>query len=245
VRRFRSAAAVIIGNEVLTAKVDELNGSHLIRRLRDRGIPLKSLAIVPDEIDAIVEAVTMARAHADCLFTSGGIGPTHDDLTVEAVALALGRQVIRDPSIAKLVVEHYGKLITDEGLRLADVPEGTELLWRPGIWYPVMHCDGVFLLPGVPQLFKLQLETILSTMEGTPVHLKSLYLSAGEAEIAHVLDQIALAMPHVAIGSYPQWAESLGYRVKITVEHEQAEPVEEVVRQLMERLPARSILRAE
>jgi len=100
VRRFRSAAAVIIGNEVLTAKVDELNGSHLIRRLRDRGIPLKSLAIVPDEIDAIVEAVTMARAHADCLFTSGGIGPTHDDLTVEAVALALGRQVIRGPSIA-------------------------------------------------------------------------------------------------------------------------------------------------
>jgi molybdopterin-biosynthesis enzyme MoeA-like protein len=82
-------------------------------------------------------------------------------------------------------------------------------------------------------------------MEGTPVHLKSLYLSAGEAEIAHVLDQIALAMPHVAIGSYPQWDESLGYRVKITVEHEQAEPVEEVVRQLMERLPARSILRAE
>ena len=87
-----ASAAVIIGNEILTAKVEELNGAYLIRRLREKGIPLRWVCIVPDEVDAIVEAVSTARSKADCVFTSGGIGPTHDDITVRGVALALGCQ---------------------------------------------------------------------------------------------------------------------------------------------------------
>src|SRR5512143_3282871 len=97
------AAASIIGHEVLTAKVVDANGPHLIRRLREVGVPLRSLEVVPDEVDAIVDAVARARGKARHVFTSGGIGPTHDDVTVRAVALALGRRVVRLQEMVELI----------------------------------------------------------------------------------------------------------------------------------------------
>ncbi len=241
----RGAAAVIIGNEVLSGKVQELNGTHLIRRLRERGIALRWLTIVPDEVDPIVEAVSHARWVARYVFTSGGIGPTHDDVTVRAVALALGRRVVRIPKLEALVRGPDQQPVTAEALRLAETPEGTELLWREGIWYPVLHCENVYLLPGVPQLFKLQLETVLATLEGSPMRLRCLYLSLGETEIAHVLDRIAISMPQVAIGSYPEFDRAAGYRVKLTVENSEIELVDAAVARLRSELPDGSILRIE
>ncbi len=234
---------MIIGSEVLSAKVQDLNGPLLARRLRDRGIALRSISIVPDEIDAIVEAVGHARAAARYVFTSGGIGPTHDDVTVRGVALALGRKVVRLALLEQMVRDHYGESIAPEALRLAEAPEGTELLWREGIWYPILHCEEVYLLPGVPQLFKHQLEAVLGRLEGVPVSLRNLYLNAEEPEIAHVLDRIALELPQVAIGSYPEFDRSAGYRVKVTVENAEAAIVEAVVTRLERELPPGSILR--
>src|SRR4051812_17365754 len=157
------AAAVIIGNEVLTAKVEDANGPHLIRRLRDLGILLRSVETVTDDVDAIVDAVARARSKAEYVFTSGGIGPTHDDVTVRAVALALGRQVVRLPEMVELIRKRSDHL-TEEALRLADAPEGAVLLPQEGTWFPVLTVDNTFLLPGVPQLFKLQLETVLKRL---------------------------------------------------------------------------------
>jgi molybdenum cofactor synthesis domain-containing protein len=241
----RGAAAVIIGNEVLTAKVQDLNGPLLARRLRDRGIALRSISIVPDEIDAIVEAVAHARGAACHVFTSGGIGPTHDDVTVRAVALALGRKVVRLRAVEDIVRAHYGESMAAEALRLAEAPEGTELLWREGIWYPILHCEGVYLLPGVPQLFKHQLEAVLARLQGVPLRLRSLYLRLEEPEIAGILDRIALELPQVAIGSYPEFDRSAGYRVKVTVENTELALVDEVVARLERELPLGSILRVE
>ena len=175
-------AAVIIGNEVLSAKVREKNGSHLIERLAQRGTPLRLMMFVPDEIDAIVEAVSRARKVASFVITSGGIGPTHDDVTVRAVALALGRKVVRVPELAEDVQRHYGDRVTPAALRLADAPEGAELITRDGSWYPVLACEGVFMLPGVPSLFKVQLESVLPRIPGTPLYIRSLYLRLGESE---------------------------------------------------------------
>jgi molybdenum cofactor synthesis domain-containing protein len=239
----RGAAAVIIGNEVLTAKIQDLNGPLLARRLRDRGIALRSISVVPDEIDAIVDAVARAREIARHVFTSGGIGPTHDDVTVRAVALALGRSVVRLRSLEDMVRAHYGPSMTPEALRLAEAPEGTELLWREGIWYPILQCESIYLLPGVPQLFKHQLEAVLERLQGVPLRLRSLYLSLDEPAIAHVLDRIALDLPQVAIGSYPEFDRSVGYRVKVTVENAQSALVDEVVARLERELPRGSILR--
>lgn len=238
------AAAIIIGNEVLTAKVVDANGPHLIRRLRETGIALRSVEIIPDDVDLIVDAVARARTRAAYIFTSGGIGPTHDDVTVRAVALALGRQVVRLPEMVELIrkrSEHF----TEEALRLADAPEGAVLLAQEGTWFPVLAVENVFLLPGVPQLFKLQLETVLTRLRGTPVHLRCLYLRLGESTIAAVLDRVALDMPHVAIGSYPVFDAALDYRVKVTVEAVELAPVEEAVARIRRGLPPDAVIRQE
>ncbi|MBX5483625.1 MAG: competence/damage-inducible protein A [Myxococcaceae bacterium] len=239
------AAAVIIGNEVLSAKVVEANGAHLIQRLKARGVPLRMVTFVPDEVDLIVDAVSRARSVAEWVLTSGGIGPTHDDVTVRAVSLALGRRVVRVPSLAEEVKRHYGERATDEALRLADAPEGAELITRDGAWYPVIACDGVFMLPGVPQLFKLQLETVLPRLRGTPVFLKTLYLRPGEPELARSLDAVALAMPEVAIGSYPQFEPGLDYKVKVTVEAADRAQVEAAVNALLEQWPSGAVVKTE
>jgi molybdenum cofactor synthesis domain-containing protein len=238
------AAAVIIGNEVLTAKVVDANGPHLIRRLREVGIPLRSVEIVLDDVDAIVDAVNRARARAAYVFTSGGIGPTHDDVTVRAVALALGRQVVRLPEMEALVRQKYDH-VTEAAMRLADAPEGAVLLAQEGTWFPVLTVENVFLLPGVPQLFKIQLETVLSRMGGKPVYLRSLFLRLGEGAIAAVLDKVALDMPHVAIGSYPVFDPALDYRVKVTVEADSLGPVEDAVARIRGGLPADAVIRHE
>ncbi|OJH38672.1 competence/damage-inducible protein A [Cystobacter ferrugineus] len=241
------AAAVIIGNEVLTAKVVDANGPHLIQRLREVGVSLRSLEIVPDEVDAIVDAVARARLRARYVFTSGGIGPTHDDVTVRAVALAMGRQVVRLPEMVELIrqkswergLEH----VLPETLRLADAPEGAVLLPMPSGGFPVLTVEDVFLLPGVPQLFRSQLEVVLSRLSGSPVYLRVLYLGVGESAVAGVLDRVALDMPHVSIGSYPMFDPALDYQVKVTVESGERDSVEEALARLQAGLPTGSVLR--
>ncbi|MFY0522266.1 competence/damage-inducible protein A [Archangium gephyra] len=239
------AAAVIIGNEVLTAKVVDANGPHLIKRLREVGIPLRTLELVPDEVDLIVEAVARARMRAKYVFTSGGIGPTHDDVTVRAVALAMGRKVVRLPEMVALIREKAVDAPTAEAMRLADAPEGAVLLAQPGSWYPVLTVGDVFLLPGVPQLFRTQLEAVLARLRGTPVHLRVLYLNLGESAVAAVLDRVALDMPHVAIGSYPMFDRSLDYAVKVTVESVDPGSVEQALARLQAGLPSGSVVRTE
>ena len=239
------AAAIIIGNEVLSAKVEDVNGPLLIRRMREHGISLRLVLVVPDEVEAIVGAVVSARAAAQWVVTSGGIGPTHDDVTVRAVALALGRKVVRLPGIVELLTRAHPGALPPEALRLAEAPDGTVLLAPEGTVYPVLACEGMFLLPGVPSLFRIQLETVLSALPRGAVHVRSLYLSRGEAEIAAALDRVALGMPDVGIGSYPAVSSSADHRVRVTVEAAEAERVEAVVARLRSELPEGAVLRVE
>ncbi|MBX7114803.1 MAG: competence/damage-inducible protein A [Myxococcaceae bacterium] len=239
------AAALIIGNEVLTAKVNDQNGPYLIRRLREQGIGLHRVYAVPDEIDAIVEALLSARRAARWVFTSGGIGPTHDDVTVRAVALALGCSVVRMPEMEVLVRAHYGEKLTPEALRLAEAPAGSHLWFQNGLRYPVLVCNDVFMLPGVPELFKLQLEVVLERLPKGSLSTAVLYLSLIEAEIAAAIDQVALSLPQVAIGSYPTFDPTADYRVKITVEHVDGKAVAEAVTRIVKSLPSGALVRRE
>ncbi|MHB8874366.1 MAG: competence/damage-inducible protein A, partial [Myxococcaceae bacterium] len=116
---------------------------------------------------------------------------------------------------------------------------------QAGTWYPVLSCDGVFMLPGVPELFRAQLEAVLLRVEGTPLFVKALFVSEGEAEIAAVVDRVALSSPEVAIGSYPTFDRSAGYKVKLTVEGAGQGAVDGAVDRLMAELPAGSVLRVE
>ncbi len=240
----RRAACVVIGDEVLSGKVKDQNGPYLIEKLRGAGVPLARVLTVADDLDEIVWAVRSCRGRFSPIFTSGGIGPTHDDLTVAGVAAALGREVVQEPTIAASVRAHYGARMTPEALRLANVPDGARLLKTQKSWYPIIAVEDVFLLPGVPQLFRMHVDGLVAELVGRPFVLRCIYVSLGETAIAGVLDRVALAHPAVAIGSYPRF-DAADYAVKLTIEAQAREPVERALAALLEALPRDGIVRVE
>jgi molybdopterin-biosynthesis enzyme MoeA-like protein len=195
----------------------------------------------------VVEAVDRARRRADWVFTSGGVGPTHDDVTVGAVARALGRRVQRSPELVEVIRalhrQHHGVGEPPEAaLRMADVPEGTRLLG--GAPWPTLVVANVVMLPGVPQFFRFQFERIASRLEAPPFRLASVFLSVGEGEIAAALDRVARAHPAVEIGSYPRFDDA-DHRVKVTLEAKDAARVGEALAVLLAALPAGCVVRTE
>jgi molybdenum cofactor synthesis domain-containing protein len=243
----RTAAILVIGNEVLSGKVREENASYAIPRLRELGVDLRRIAVVPDEVPAIAAEVVAGRSY-DHLFCSGGIGPTHDDVTVEAVASALGVPVERSQQLEELVRGHHQERhgdgpLPEAALRLARVPRGARLISRADIWYPIIAVGETYLLPGVPMLFRLQFDALADRFRDSPFFLRALYLSAGEVEITARLDAVVARHPGVSIGSYPRFDAEADYRVKLTAESRDQAQVERAFDDLRASMPEGSILR--
>ncbi|GAO02773.1 molybdopterin-binding protein [Anaeromyxobacter sp. PSR-1] len=246
--RTPTAALVVVGNEVLSAKVQDENGPFTARRLRELGVELVTIRTVRDRVDEVSAAVAALHPEVDWVFTSGGVGPTHDDITVRAVAEALGRPMHRSPALVETIRAlhrraHPGAEPPEAALRMADVPEGTKLLGDEG--YPTLALENVVMLPGVPQFYRHQFERIAHLLQAPPFRLACVYLSAGEGEIAPALDAVAAAHPAVEIGSYPRFDAGADHRVKVTLEAKDAARVEAALRALLAALPAGSILRTE
>lgn len=242
-----TAAILVIGSEVLSAKVQDENGPWAARRLRELGVQLLEIHTLPDRIDEVVEAVDRARRRADWVFTSGGVGPTHDDVTVCAVSRALGRPVVRCAELAEAIRalhrrHHPGSEPPEATLRMADVPEGTRLLGDAE--FPTLVAGNVAMLPGVPQFFRRQFERIAHLLSAPPFRLACVYLSVGEGPIARLLDRVAHEHPSVEIGSYPRFDEA-DHRVKVTLEAKDAERVSAALSALLALLPPDAVLRTE
>jgi molybdenum cofactor synthesis domain-containing protein len=241
-----TAVLLVIGNEVLSAKVRDENGPWAARRLRELGVELLAIHTLQDRVEEIVDALDRTRRHATWVFTSGGVGPTHDDVTVVAVARALGRALIRRSELAELINgyhrRHHGHDAPEAALRMADVPEGTQLLGDTG--YPTIVVENVVLLPGVPEFFRYQFERFAPRLEGAPFRLANLYLSVGEERIAPLLDRIARDHRDVEIGSYPRFDEA-DHRVKVTVEGRDGARVSAALAALLAALPRDAVIRTE
>jgi molybdenum cofactor synthesis domain-containing protein len=238
-----NVAGVVIGNEVLSGKVPDTNGPFLIQRCREWGFSLNSLQVVPDVVDDIVEAVSSARRRAEMVVTSGGIGPTHDDVTVRAVALALGRPVVRLARMEALLRGFYaGRPMPEAALRMAEAPAGARLVEGELTRLPVLAVDHLYILPGVPRYFELQLLTVMNAMAKLQRASGVLHLVASEPEIAAALDSVALADPDVAIGSYPTVDETTPWKVRLTVDHTDARRVAATIARLRQVLPAGSVV---
>lgn len=221
-----SAAAVLIGNELLSGKVHEANLVELARTLRALGIALRRVVMIPDEMDLIAEEVAeFSRSH-DVVFTSGGVGPTHDDLTVDAVAKAFGVQARLDESMAEMLRSAYGERCTEHHLRMARVPEGACLATTSAERWPTVVMGNVWVLPGVPQIFRAKLSVVREWVRG-PVafHSKAVLTRLDEGALKPLLDQVVEAHPNVDIGSYPKWFD-LSYKTKITFDSRDAAAVE-------------------
>ena len=239
-----TAAILVIGNEILSAKVVDENGPFLARELRALGVDLRRIETVPDEIPLIVDALKRCLASARWVFTSGGIGPTHDDVTIAAISQAFGRKVVLDESTMKLLRARYGDKLNAARTRLAEVPEGAQVEFHEGYLFPVISLENVTILPGVPSLLREGFTRIRERFRVTPIFTKALYFSLGEGALAEHLDATVARYPSVGIGSYPRFDEA-DYRVKVTFDGREEASVREAAAYLRERIPANCIIREE
>jgi molybdenum cofactor synthesis domain-containing protein len=206
-----TAALVIIGDEILSGRTQDANLAYLARWLNIQGIRLKEARVVADDADAIGDAVTACLAAHDYVFTTGGIGPTHDDITVDSVAAALGVPVVMHPDAVALLNRIYGDRITDARLRMARVPEGAELLANPETGAPGIRLDRLFIMAGVPKITQGMLRGLDGKLAGgRPVLSRALGAWTPESQVADLLAAIQKAHDGVQIGSYPFWRDGKG-----------------------------------
>jgi len=242
----RTAALLVIGNEILSGKVQDANTQVLALTLRGLGIELRRVVTVLDEIAGIAAELNALRAGFDLVFTSGGVGPTHDDVTIAGVARALGRQVVRSAELEALLRGHYAERLTEGHLVMADVVEGTELHMGESPSWPAMVLGNVFILPGVPEIFERKLHGLRTRLVGAEAAfvLRSVFTAQDEGAIKPHLDAVVAAFPGVAIGSYPRLNDP-AYSVRVTFDGRDTARVEAAAADFIARLPAGCFVRAE
>jgi molybdenum cofactor synthesis domain-containing protein len=205
--RVWTAALAVIGDEILSGRTQDLNVTQVARWLNEQGIRLAEVRIVPDDIGRIAETVNALRRTHDYLFTTGGIGPTHDDITVDAMAAAFGVSVIVHPEGRRILEDYYRDRpggLTDARLRMARVPEGAELIRNSYSGAPGVKMGNVYILAGVPNIAASMLEALTGKLEGgRPVVSVTVGARAAESDVAELLRETEDSNPGVAIGSYP------------------------------------------
>jgi molybdenum cofactor synthesis domain-containing protein len=208
--RIWTAALIVVGDEILSGRTQDKNIAQVASWLGVQGIRLREVRVVPDVTEAIVEAVNTLRARNDYLFTTGGIGPTHDDITVDAVADALGVAVVIH-SEARAILERYYETrggLNEARLRMARVPEGAELIPNRMSGAPGIRAGNVFLMAGVPSITAGMLDALTGELEGgLPLLAATVGSWAAESEVADLLRETERAYEGVAIGSYPFFRE--------------------------------------
>jgi molybdenum cofactor synthesis domain-containing protein len=239
-----SAGIIVIGNEILSGKVTDTNAPFLARELRALGVDLKRILTIPDELDEIAAAVREFGPRFDIVFTSGGVGPTHDDVTMAGIALGLGRHVIRHPIIESRLREFYKEHVNEARLKMAEVPEGAELLVDGRLGFPTIKCDNFYILPGIPELFEQKFETLKDRFSATPYTLRVVYTREGEGVIAEHLNATLVKFPELLLGSYPKMGHP-EYSVKLTLESKDPAYVESALRHLLGLLPASAVVKTE
>src|SRR5215471_3219833 len=212
--REKTAAIIVIGNEILSGKVVDSNAAFLTQELRGLGVSLRRILVIPDEVDAIAEAVHAYQPVYDVLFTSGGVGPTHDDVTMEGIARGLGRRLVRHPAIESRLREFYKEHVNDARLKMSEVPEGAELLVDGRLGFPTVKCENFYILPGIPELFEQKFEALRERFSATPYTMRVVYTREGEGSIAEYLNATLAAFPELLLGSYPKLSHP-EYTVKL------------------------------
>ncbi len=201
-----TAALIVIGDEILSGRTQDMNIAQVAKWLNVQGIRLGEVRIIADDLHAIAEAVNILRARNDYLFTTGGIGPTHDDITVDAISRALGVEVVIHPTARAILERYYAdKGGVNEGrLRMARVPDGAELIENKMSGAPGIKIDNIFLMAGVPHITAGMLDGLTGSLEGgAPLLSVTLGAWAPESEIADILSAAEKAHDGCQIGSYP------------------------------------------
>lgn len=199
----RTAAILTVGNELLSGAIENSNATWLARELVECGVGVKVILTLPDEVPTIAEALaSLANEHA-YVFVTGGVGPTPDDVTREAVAKAVGVPLVEHQEMAERLRGLYGEAFTERVLVMARLPEGAELFTGDDRVFPGFSVGNLYVFPGIPELMKANFSLIKHSFEGAPFHSKTLSTSLDESRYAHLLDKAISAFPKVLFGSYP------------------------------------------
>jgi molybdenum cofactor synthesis domain-containing protein len=240
----RTAGIILIGNEILSGKVVDANASYLCRELRALGVDVRRISVIPDEVELIASEVAEQSRTFDVVFTSGGVGPTHDDVTIEGVARALGVAVVRHPQLVQLIEGFAKGRLNEARLRMAEVPEGAELMAGEELAFPAVVARNVYVLPGVPEIFRQKFQALKERFRESPFHLRSVFVSIPEGTLADHLNALLRHYPELMLGSYPEFFNP-EYKVKVTLESKDRSYVERALDDLLARLPGGAVVRVE
>lgn len=239
-----TAAVLIIGDEILSGRTQDTNLGAIAKFLGAHGVDLAEARVVPDVHEEIIAAVNALRTRYDYLFTTGGIGPTHDDITADGVAAAFGVALYEHPEIMAMLHARWGEDVNAARRRMARVPEGGVLVKNPVQGPPGFQIGNVFVLAGVPQIMRGMLEDVGHRLKGGAVVISRTVRveGAGEGVIADPLAEVARAHPELALGSYPFFSND-GYGSNLVIRGRDPAEVEATVVELIAALKGAGIER--
>ncbi len=235
-----TAAMLVIGDEILSGRTRDANMHHLAGVLTERGVTLKEVRVVSDDRDAIIAAVQALSGAYTHVFTSGGIGPTHDDITADSVATAFDVPIdVRDDARA-ILQAHYdrqGIEMNDARLRMARIPDGADLIENPVSAAPGFTLKNVHVMAGVPSIFQAMVQSVLPSIAGgLPILSRAIRINRGEGDIAGPLQGLVAAHPDLSFGSYPGMRNG-AFSVQVVVRGENADALDHAVSELAALFP--------
>ncbi len=239
-----SAALLVIGNEILSGKVVDSNSPFLATELRELGVDLERILIIPDDIDMIAREVLAMSQSFDFVFTSGGIGPTHDDLTMDAIAKAFDRELELNQSMVERMERHQESPVNESQRKMALIPAGSQVIDAGDLWFPVVIVENVHIFPGIPKLLQKKFHSIRDRFRGVPFQLARVYVKQRESDIADHLNDLLTEFPELMLGSYPK-IEERDYRVLLTLESRDADYLVRAQESLLARLDDDAVFKVE
>jgi len=239
-----TAGVIIIGNEILSGKVVDLNSPYLCRELRALGVDVERIATIPDDIDVIAREVRAMSDAYDFVFTSGGVGPTHDDLTMDGVAKAFDLPIQVYDSIVERIERAQGQAANASLIKMAALPAGAALVDAGDLWFPLVVVGNVYVFPGIPELLRRKFESVRERFRGEPFALRCVYVKLLESDIAAELHALLGEFPELLLGSYPRIGEA-EFRVLLTLESRDAGYLQRALDSLLARLPPVAVAKVE
>jgi len=232
----KTAGIVIIGNEVLSGKTHDINSYFFCTELRQLGVEVQKISTIQDVIEIIGQEVAQFSKSFDFVFTSGGVGPTHDDVTIEAIAHGFGLKVVRHPDIEKRMYQRLGSDVNEARLRMANVPQGAELLAAEALFAPIIKIRNVYIFPGIPKILQERFHAIKEQFREAPYFLKNVYVKYDEGVIAAPMNELVAQYPDLLLGSYPV-LDVPEFKVKVTFESKDADYLDRALKTFLTALP--------
>jgi FAD synthetase len=240
----KTAGIIIIGNEILSGKVRDINSFYLVCELRDLGVEVKRISVIPDEIDIIGREVVAFSGMYDYVFTSGGVGPTHDDVTMAGIAKGFGVDLVSHEGIKEILYTRYKDMVNSSVLKMTEVPEGSDIDYHEKMRFPVVSFKNIIIFPGIPEYMQKKFSIIKEKFRSSVFYLKRLYLNCHESNIAEILSRVVEKYKDVTFGSYPVLGKP-DFKVIITAETKSEELLNTALKELIDRLPGDLLVRVE